>query len=403
MAKTVEDRYGSAAEVQQDLERALASPGIDARSVATVALRRPGAAARAAGEAPTLLLASGIARANVPAAAAVAAAAANAATDPAISAADRSVSDAVASTSAEDSDLDRLRRSDVDEYEWTLRRQRWLRRLAMPLVGLLVVGAAAFLVIRRPWERVPDGVEHEPNNTPGYANLLVAGADARHDRRAAERSRERRRLLPRAGGQGAARAARAARGDPGVDLVLELFDAQGRRIAKSDARGRGLGEWLQPTRSDRRRRTWPCARSGSTGRRRPPTRWILHADRALGPAAARWELEPNDWPAAATPLRRRARARLPRQRRGPRLVLDHAGEDGTGDGHVNAPAGVDVIVFRDEDAQEGRQQARRGRRRAVRAGRRSGQAAVHRHRAQARTGRRTSRTRRCRVWTILTS
>ena len=65
MAKSVEDRYASAAEVQHDLEHALASPGAEPRSVATVALRRPGAPAmgRATGEAPTLLL-GGSARAR---------------------------------------------------------------------------------------------------------------------------------------------------------------------------------------------------------------------------------------------------------------------------------------------------------------------------------------------------
>src|SRR5262245_25625136 len=40
MAKSVDDRYASAAEVQHDLERALASTGGDAKSLATVALRR---------------------------------------------------------------------------------------------------------------------------------------------------------------------------------------------------------------------------------------------------------------------------------------------------------------------------------------------------------------------------
>ena len=58
MAKSVEDRYASAAEVQQDLEHALASPGAEPRSVATVRVapaRRAGDA-RATGEAPTLLL-----------------------------------------------------------------------------------------------------------------------------------------------------------------------------------------------------------------------------------------------------------------------------------------------------------------------------------------------------------
>ena len=65
MAKAAEDRYASAAEVQQDLERALASVGGgDPTSVATVALRRPSQVARAAGEAPTLAFGAAAVRAS---------------------------------------------------------------------------------------------------------------------------------------------------------------------------------------------------------------------------------------------------------------------------------------------------------------------------------------------------
>src|SRR3954454_1434628 len=64
MAKAVEDRYASAAEVQQDLERALASPGAEPRSIATVALRRRAVVGRAAGESRTLLLGAEAVRAS---------------------------------------------------------------------------------------------------------------------------------------------------------------------------------------------------------------------------------------------------------------------------------------------------------------------------------------------------
>ena len=151
-----------------------------------------------------------------------------------------------------------------------------------------------------------------------------------------QRSRRRRRLLPRAR-RARDRASLHARleGIPGVDLVLELFDAQGRRIAKSDARGRGLGEWLQPTSIGPTeaylavREVWIDGTPPTANALDPYTltvRW--------GPPQPDWELEPNDWPAAATPLPASGRVRgYLGSARGPRLVLDHADQDRTGDGH----------------------------------------------------------------------
>ncbi|HEY7374415.1 MAG TPA: serine/threonine-protein kinase, partial [Polyangia bacterium] len=139
MAKSVEDRYASAADVQRDLEQALASPSAEPTSAATVALRPAAVVVRAAGEAPTLPIGAAGARASANAAAGVAITApAPAASDP-------------AAVSSDDGELDRLRRSDVDDYEWTLRRQRFVRRLVLPLIGLIVVGAGVFLFMRRPW------------------------------------------------------------------------------------------------------------------------------------------------------------------------------------------------------------------------------------------------------------
>ena len=343
MAKSVEDRYASAAEVQEDLERALTAPGVATTSVATVALRKSTAVARAAGEAPTLSL-------GIPPTRSGTTAAAIAATAPAITA-EKSASD-VAATSAED-DLDRLRRSDVDDYEWSLRRQRLLRRLVFPLIALAVVGAAAFAAIKRPWER-PDGNEHEPNNTPGYANLLLQ-APVRGTIGAPLNARESDVDYFRVPAGNGPRSLHARlEGVPGVDLVLELFDAQGRRIAKSDARGHGLGEWLQPTAIGPTeaylavREVWIDGTPPTANALDPYTltaRW--------GPPQPDWELEPNDWPTAATPLPASGRVR----------GYLGSGEDrdwfsvtptrtGLVMGTVNAPAGVDVVVFRDEDAKK---------------------------------------------------
>jgi eukaryotic-like serine/threonine-protein kinase len=351
MAKSAEDRYASAAEVQQDLERALeAAPGGVATSVATVALRRPQAVVRATGEAPTLALGTVAARATVNAAAATVAAPAETRLAPDA----RANTDSDAAATSDEGELDRLRRSDVDDYEWSLRRQRLLRRLGFPLIGLIVAGAAAFVLWKRPWERPDNGLEHEPNNTAGYANLLVQ-APVRGTIGAPLNDREGDVDYYRVpAGKGPRSLHARLEGIPGVDLVLELFDAQGRRVAKSDARGHGLGEWLQPTAIGPTeayiavREVWIDGTPPTASALDPYTltvRW--------GPPQPDWELEPNDWPAGATPLPASGRVR----------GYLGSGEDrdwfsvtptktGLVMGTVNAPSGVDVIVFRDEDAKK---------------------------------------------------
>ena len=344
MAKSVDDRYASAAEVQRDLERALAAPVAEPKSVPTVPIRRPAVVARAAGEAPTLPLGSQAARATATAAAAVAA------TMPA--AAVVSSSD-VASISSEDDGLDRLRRSDVDDYEWSLRRQRLVRRLVFPLIGLVVAGAAAFVLVKRPWER-SDGLEHEPNNTPGYANLLTQGS-VRGTIGAPINDRESDVDYFRVpAGKGPRVLHARLEGIPGVDLVLELFDAQGRRIAKSDARGRGLGEWLQPTSIGPTeaylavREVWIDGTPPTANALDPYTltaRW--------GPPQPEWELEPNDFPASATPLPASGRVRGYLGSAEDRDWFSMTPtKTGLIMGTVDAPDGVDIIVFRDEDGKK---------------------------------------------------
>jgi serine/threonine-protein kinase len=349
MAKSADDRYASAAEVQQDLERALASSGSgEPTSAATVALRRQSQVVRAAGEAPTLAFGAAALRASTTAAAAPATA------PPAAAATQSEEVSAPGAISSDDGDMDRLRRADVDDYEWSLRRQRLVRRLVLPMVMLLIAGASAFALIKRPWERGPDGLEHEPNNTPGYANLLPQGA-LRGTIGATINDREGDVDYFRVpAGKGPRTLHARLEGIPGVDLVLELFDAQGRRIAKSDARGRGVGEWLQPTAIGPTEAYLAVREVWIEGT--PPTANALDPytlTARWGPPQPDWELEPNDWPTAATPLSASGRVRG---------YLGSA-EDrdwfsitptktGLVMGTVDAPAGVDIIVFRDEDAKK---------------------------------------------------
>ncbi|MDB4979267.1 MAG: serine/threonine protein kinase [Myxococcales bacterium] len=257
MAKSVADRYSSAAEVQRDLERAIAGgtpmPTVD-----------PPRDAVAVGEAPTLTLDEG--------------------------------------ELGDGSDPEGLRRRDLDAFERALGRRRRLRWALLPL-GLAALAGGALVLARLRAEK-PVHVEQEPNNTAGYANLLASGRAVRGTLAARDEA-----------GRGdvdffrvpVGRGARAVEvrldGVPRLDLVLELYDAQGRPIAKSDAHGRGGGEWLQPSAIGPTeafiavRELWVEGQKPSED---PDDSYELTA--TWGPPAVGWESEPNDWEAAATPL-----------------------------------------------------------------------------------------------------
>jgi serine/threonine protein kinase len=317
MAKSLADRYASAAEVQADLERALATPVADVRGAPTIALR-PSRAPAGPDRSSDL--------GSAPA--------------------------ADSDTSGAGDDLERLRRADVDDYEWSLRRKRLLMRLFYPLVLLAVVGSGVFYV-RRGRERV-DGVEHEPNNTPGYATLLApAPVRGRIGAPISEREGDVDYFRVPAGKGPRAVQARLE-GVPGVDLVLELFDAQGRRLAKSDDHGRGQGEWLQPTSIGPSeaylavRELWIDGTSPTANAIDPYTLTAI-----WGPPQASWELEPNDWPAAATPVTAGSRMRGylggAEDRDWYTISVDHKTAL---TGKLEVAAGVDVIVFRDEEGKK---------------------------------------------------
>ena len=249
-----------------------------------------------------------------------------------------------------------------------------------------------------------DGSSTSRTTRPAYANLL-RGAPVRGTIGAPLNDREGDVDYYRVpAGKGPRSLHARLEGIPGVDLVLELFDAQGRRVAKSDARGHGLGEWLQPTAIGPTeaylavREVWIDGTPPTANALDPYTltvRW--------GPPQPDWELEPNDWPAGADAAAgERPRARLPGQRRGPRLVLVTPTKTGLVMGTVNAPAGVDVIVFRDEDAKKVVNRRGAGDDEQFALEGRGGQAAVHRHRAQARR-KKDAKDRRCRGSTIRTS
>jgi serine/threonine-protein kinase len=311
MAKSPAERFGSAAEVQAELERTLAAAGAASPSMAAV---RPLAEIRASAEAAT-----------------------------------------VPTMPLDDSDAagggERLRRADVDEYEWSLRRRRYVWRLMIPGLVLAAVGAAAALVWRARTSKV-DVVEREPNNTPGYANTLSSGAPVRGTIGAPISAREgdvdffR---VPTIRGRQALQA--RVEGVPGIDLVLELFDAQGERLAKSDARGRGLGEWVQPTSLSAGesfvavRELWIEGTPPTANARDSYTLTVRWAAPQQG-----WEVEPNDAPESATPLNgERIRGYLGSAEDRDWFSFTPA-KTGLVLGTVHVPAGIDVSVFRDKEA-----------------------------------------------------
>lgn len=207
------------------------------------------------------------------------------------------ISDTQAGTGA-----DRLRRREFDAFERSLLRRRRLGALAVPVA---LVAAAGLVTLAVTHNREKAAVtEQEPNDSPAQATLLpldkpVAGHVGKRlasnapdmDYFRIPSSKETRVVSAR------------LEGIPDVDLVLELFDGQGVAVAKSDARGKGGGEWIQPTAVGPGeafilvRQLWtqdaPLAED-------VPDAYSLAAH--FGPAQPGWESEPNDTPTTANPV-----------------------------------------------------------------------------------------------------
>jgi eukaryotic-like serine/threonine-protein kinase len=334
MAKSPADRYASAAELQADLESALAgSSGVSSSS--SLSLSSLASPLASSSSSPTLGL-GGVVLASAEA--------------PTMAIDDSDIADI-----ADLGDVgDRLRRSDVDDFEWSMRRRRLRTRLLLPLAALIVLGGLGTLIWRGLNERA-DGTEREPNNTPGYANLLAQGAPVRGTiGKRGEGGEGDADFFRVPAGQGDRVVSARLEGIPKVDLVLELYDARGTRIAKSDAAGRGWGEWLQPTSIGPSeaylvvRELWIAGQPPTEDAPDPYTltaRW--------GPPQAGWEVEPNDSPAAATPVGAPGRIRGYLASGDDRDWFSIGlAQPGTLVATVTAPAGVDVILLREGGARE---------------------------------------------------
>ncbi len=123
----------------------------------------------------------------------------------------------------------------------------------------------------------------------------------------------------------------------------------GQRVVKVDDRGRGVGEWLQPT-SIGPTETYIAVRElwveGTSPTANAPDPYTLTV--SWGPLQSGWEVEPNDWPSAATPITGgNARGYLgsAEDRDWFSVAVRNKGRL---TGSVEAPAGVDLLILFDE-------------------------------------------------------
>lgn len=360
MAKAREDRYPTAADVRRELEAALSglpetAPGRSSGGASAASPTRPAQAAviRPAANAPTVQVDDP----TEPAAAAQLPAASSSPAWPADEVAGALDEDAAAGQSVGGTDgrsgVDRLRRQEFDAFEKGLRRRRLFAVFGVPL-GIAVVASLVGFALYRGKERQSD-IEREPNDSPAQATLL-----------ALDRPIEGR--VGKGQGDGApdldyfripfskrARSISARlEGVPGVDLVLELFDAQGTALAKCDARGAGGGEWLQPTHVSLGEAFLLVRQLWTQGA--PLVEDVADAYKLtvhFGEPQPGWEIEPNDGTSTATPFL--APARRMRGYLGSADDRDWYSFESLGPGtyvaSVTAPTGVDVVIL---TAEEGR-------------------------------------------------
>ncbi|HTE49424.1 MAG TPA: serine/threonine-protein kinase [Kofleriaceae bacterium] len=215
-----------------------------------------------------------------------------------------------------DYDIDserRLRRADLDEYERSLQRRRWVAMVSLPLC---LAGAGWGIYYYLSWRaEQPQRVEVERNDDLAHATLIgttspVTGWIGRRiSREKSDRDFYRLREVPDAGGGDRVTVEVSAL--PNIDVGLYLYQADGRLVAQADEGGIGSGEGLR----------WYRVRGPVVVMvsevRRPnalPTENVSDSYRLtvglVDRSAARdAESEPNDAPTDAVPLAADARVR----------------------------------------------------------------------------------------------
>lgn len=320
MAKLRTDRYATAADVQRDLEAALAQNAAASDPRGTMA------------NAPTVSLRD----------------------RPPSSESEAADEDRRPDTTGDQdgsSGAERLRRQEFDAFERSLHRKRRMAGIGIP--ALLLAGAGlVFWGLTRSREKA-SLQEHEPNDTPAEATLLPLDlpVEGHVGKRLSESAPDLDYFhLPQSKFSRAISA--RLEGIPGVDLVLELYDGEGKAVAKSDAHGKGGGEWLQPTVVPPGeafllvRQLWTQG-APLVEQIADPYTLSVH----FGPPQAGWEVEPNDIPADASPLAasRRARGYLASADDRDWYALSSL-SPGLYVARVEAPVGVDAVLLLSEAA-----------------------------------------------------
>jgi serine/threonine-protein kinase len=195
-----------------------------------------------------------------------------------------------------------LRREDLDAWERSLRRKRWMGLLAIPLL-LAVAVAAAVVWVKTSAPRAHDE-EEEPNDSAAQANWIASERTVRGhigERITAEKSDTD--FYQFNIGQGTWVLRAELTGIPTMDLKLELYDRLGKRIVESDGGAIGDGEILPNVRLTPGdyyvavREVWVSGRPASED----PINWYT-LTASWRPLGANLESEPDDSPAQAVPL-----------------------------------------------------------------------------------------------------
>ncbi|HUS66103.1 MAG TPA: serine/threonine-protein kinase, partial [Kofleriaceae bacterium] len=141
----------------------------------------------------------------------------------------------------------RLRRSDLDQFERSIRRRRWLGFVTLPLL-IAAAGGGAYGYARWRAEQ-PRVEESERNDVAADATLIASGVPVsgtigqRMDATRADRDHFRLVEEPAAGGGDALGAEVTAL--PNIDIALSLVDGTGRVLALRDEGGMGAPERLR--------------------------------------------------------------------------------------------------------------------------------------------------------------
>ena len=238
----------------------------------------------------------------------------------------------------------RLRREDFDRFESALRVRRWAGILTLPVL-LAAGGVAGWVWLRHDRPR-PVEVEVEPNDTPQTANPIAPGSTVRGTIGRRLKVDESDRDLFHFTAPPGRSLLRVELGPiPKMDVVLELFDGRGARVATADNAGPGEGEVLPNQRLEggdfylEVREQWIPGRQATED---VTDQYALHT--TLRPLAPDEESEPDNAPeeAIAVTLERPVRGYLARPN-----DLDWFYPEGGGGGALSGQvSGIDDVDVR---------------------------------------------------------